>query len=192
MNQRRDFTFDEILHTPGGSYSIPHDLAQAIWAYAQANDVYNKVFDRFLAKADIKITASEWFILRLVLSSPGPISLTYIARRLAMLIQSVSQLLNKLEKRGLVRRVRSKEDKRVVNIFVTQKGFDLLKELTPYTYEFIKETTGMLSKAEIESLHLISRKIRDNCMRLMGIDPSETDAILDRLADMISDEKKTS
>jgi len=187
MPKREEFSFAEILHAKNGPYSISSNLAQTIWMFAQATDTYNKAFEKKLAMAHSKITPSEWVTLRLILSAPGPASLTDISRFLSIAIQSVSQLLNKLEKRGLIRRVRSKDDKRMVKIYITEKGFELLKEVTPFTYDFIKDTSGTLSESEIKSLHAISRKIRDRCLKMLGLDPSGSDIVLDRLANMISD-----
>jgi len=191
MPKREEFNFSEILHAKNGPYSISSDLAQTIWMFAQATDTYNKAFEKRLAMAHIKITPSEWVTLRLILSAPGPVSLTDISRFLSIAIQSVSQLLNKLEKRGLIKRVRSKDDKRMVKISITEKGFELIKEITPYTYGFIKDTAGTLSESEVESLYAISRKLRDNCLKMLGLDPSGSDVVLDRLASMISDTPPT-
>lgn len=186
MRKRKEINYIEILQQENNSYYVSADLAQTIWMLSQTTEAYSKAFQKVLAKAHIKISSSEWVALWIILSASGSATLTDVSRFLSITIQSVSQLLNKLEKRQLIRRVRSEDDKRVVKIFLTEKGGELLKEIIPFTYAFTRDTTGILSQSEIESLRKISRKLRNKYLEILGLHPSGSDIILDRLAKIIS------
>src|ERR1700744_597063 len=59
----------------------------------------------------------------------GPRRITELAATEALAQPTVTQLVDKLEGRGLVARARSGEDARVVNVEVTPKGIEVFEEV---------------------------------------------------------------
>ena len=116
-------------------------------------------------------------------------SLTEIAKFLPIEIHSVSALVEKLETRGLIKRIRSKNDRRVVNIYLTEAGFDTLKKVVPFTHAFTMNATGTLSKSQLVALDKIMRRIRDNDLKMLGQNPGQADVVVERLAIMTSETK---
>jgi MarR family 2-MHQ and catechol resistance regulon transcriptional repressor len=64
---------------------------------------------------------------------------TVIARWLARSPNSVSMIVDRMVKAGLVKRVRDRSDRRVVNVFITSKGESALKPGTQAAWKFIQE-----------------------------------------------------
>lgn len=70
----------------------------------------------------------------------------------------VTRLVDRLEKRGLVKRTRSETDRRVVHVDITEKGLDLLRELDPHVQRMPRALLGHVSQARLQQL---SRLIND-------------------------------
>jgi DNA-binding MarR family transcriptional regulator len=71
---------------------------------------------------------SHYFYILIACSSPG-ISQDQIAKRLYINKSSVTRAIAALEENGFVERRSSEEDKRVIQIYPTQKATDLLPEV---------------------------------------------------------------
>jgi Transcriptional regulators len=77
------------------------------------------------------LSAPQYNILRILrgATESDGIPCTEIGDRLVSRDPDVTRLLDRLEKRALVTRLRSSTDRRVVNARITRKGHDLLNEL---------------------------------------------------------------
>jgi DNA-binding MarR family transcriptional regulator len=64
----------------------------------------------------------------------------------------VTRLLDRLEKRGLLERVRSEEDRRVVRTRITRPGLELLKDLDEPSLSWSRGQMGHLSRKELREL----------------------------------------
>lgn len=189
MAPRKKFRPQDILDADGHSYYLEDQLSISNWMFSQATNIHTKAFAKTLAKSGAGITVMQWVTLSLLLSSPGSMSLTEISRFLPIEIHSVSALVEKLESRGLIKRIRSKSDRRVVNIYLTQAGFDMLKKIVPFTHAFTTNATATLSKTQLVQLEKIMRKIRDRDLLLLGQDPHQADLVIKRLSDMTAKSK---
>ena len=189
MSKRKKFSPDGVQDDGRHSYYLSDELSLTVWMFSQATNTHMKAFAKALAKAGTGITTMQWTTLWLLLSSPGSMSLTEIAKFLPIEIHSVSALVEKLEKRGLIKRIRSKNDRRVVNIYLTEQGFNILKKTAPYTYDFNMNTIGTLSGAQIKALQKITKKIRDRDLEMLEQDPKRADVVLERLANMTAESR---
>lgn len=70
--------------------------------------------------------------------------------------------LRLLERNGLIRRQRNQNDRRTINIFLTESGWALKQDLLPYALEVNAVATAGLSSEDMTRLHAILSKIRDN------------------------------
>jgi MarR family 2-MHQ and catechol resistance regulon transcriptional repressor len=72
---------------------------------------------------------------------------------------NITMVIDNLEKRGLVRRVRDSEDRRFIKVVLTQAGKELIARLFPQHLAAIKEELSVLSPEEQETLGLLCRKL---------------------------------
>lgn len=184
MARRKKYNPDDVLNDGDKSYYLPDQVSISNWVMSQATNIHTKAFAKALASSGVHITIMQWITLSLLLSSPGSMSLTEISKFLPIEIHSVSALVEKLEKRGLIKRIRSKSDRRVVNIYLTEGGYKLLKKVVPYTHKFTMDATGSLSKTQLIALEKIMRKIRDRDLAMLGLDPKKADQVVKHLSDM--------
>ncbi|SFL32030.1 homoprotocatechuate degradation operon regulator HpaR [Shimia haliotis] len=80
--------------------------------------------------ADVGVTEQQWRVLR-VLVEEGPLDPTSIADRAVLLLPSLTRILQKLEEKGLVSRVRDKTDRRRHVITLTAAGETLIAQNMP-------------------------------------------------------------
>jgi DNA-binding MarR family transcriptional regulator len=84
--------------------------------------------------------------------SDGPRRITELAQTEALAQPTVTQLVDKLEGRGLVARARSDQDARVVNVEVTDKGTEVFEEVRGEIRANMREALADLPDAELTEL----------------------------------------
>lgn len=73
---------------------------------------------------------------------------------------ALTRLLDQLEKRGYLRRQRSRQDRRVVQLIITDTGREKVKELTPLVVAKLNEALDDFTSAEFaEFMRLLNKLI---------------------------------
>lgn len=118
-------------------------------------DKINAAFKEF----DISI--QQYNVLRILKGQKGkPANLSTIQERMVSKMSNTTRLVDKLIKKDLSKRVICEENRRKVEITITQKGLEFLKEVDPIVDSFEKELTSNLSKNELIVLNELLNKIR--------------------------------
>jgi len=106
------------------------------------------------------LSDKQYFVLKILLeSSPNPVSVNFIIERMLNKMSNGSRLVDKLIEKGLVLKVRSKTDKRSMDVAITDKGLLLIDELDQKVAEW-ERNYSRLSKDEINNLHDLLNKMR--------------------------------
>lgn len=107
------------------------------------------------------LTLQQFNVLRILRGRNGDAAcLESITNDMIHRMSNTSRLVDKLIEKGLVKRAVCKENRRKVDIFITQKGLDLLNEIEPMLDKSEKEITAALSKKEMEQLLQLITKIK--------------------------------
>ncbi len=112
------------------------------------------------------ITSQQFNVLRIlyVRSSTCGCRCSDIAERMINREPDMTRLVDRLEKAELIERNRCTEDRRVVWIKLTEKGFDLVEEIHPALLAFHRERIGAaLTEVELETLRLLLEKVAATC-----------------------------
>lgn len=116
------------------------ELALDLWT--RLSKAYDKVRkDQMKQMAQEKLTAPQFNVLE-VLSRRGPIPLKRISEELMVTGANITCVVDNLEKEDLVRRVHSKEDRRVINAELTEKGKEKINGILP---EYAKQMANLVS-----------------------------------------------
>jgi DNA-binding MarR family transcriptional regulator len=76
------------------------------------------------------ITLQQFNALRILRGQyPAPTTNNVIRSRMISNTPDISRLVDRIVTKGLASRAKNKEDKRAVDLFITQKGLDLLDEI---------------------------------------------------------------
>jgi MarR family 2-MHQ and catechol resistance regulon transcriptional repressor len=89
----------------------------------------------------------------------GPLNQNAIGKKLIISKSNVVAVIDKLEKRGLVKRKRSREDRRCIFVHLTESGHDLIQDLLPDHVAAITEELSCLTAVEQEELGRLCRKL---------------------------------
>jgi MarR family 2-MHQ and catechol resistance regulon transcriptional repressor len=104
------------------------------------------------------LTATQLGVLEAVLHK-GPMTQRELGRRVLTSAGNMTDVIDKLEGRGLLRRNRSAEDRRSVRIELTPCGRALIEDLFPEHARDITAAMGALSRAELAVLDGLLRKL---------------------------------
>ena len=85
------------------------------------------------------LTTEQFAVLGAMDYFAGPLNITDIAQWLERSTNSITMLVDRMVKAGLVRRVRSKSDRRVVRVTFTSKGKNALKPATQASFEVVRK-----------------------------------------------------
>lgn len=142
-----------------GHYKGSKKTAQALDAFVKLMRAANSVSaatNSELAAADL--TVSQFAVLE-VLYHAGPLCLTEIARKILTTAGNLTLVVNNLEKRGLVQRKQSANDRRYFSLHLTSKGTALIEEIFPKQAAEITRVLGALSPQEQAQFARLSKKL---------------------------------
>ena len=124
---------------------------EALLSIARTESVIRERLERVLAPHDLSMT--QYNVLR-ILRGAGKDGLcrNEIGQRLISRMPDVSRLLDRMEAAGLVSRVRSTEDRRLVNTTLTAAGRTLVDTLDPDVAEAQDAQLGHMSRDQLRSL----------------------------------------
>ena len=112
----------------------------------------------FLSKEDI--THQQYNILRILRGSfPKPLSTLQIRERMLDKMSDTSRIVDRLVIKSLVKKTTCPQDKRLVDVVITEKGQKLLKKLDAES-DLIAEIMGNLSQNDAEMLSSLLDRLR--------------------------------
>jgi len=124
-----------------------------IYTYNWLNEKMKALFDKE------QITAQQFNILRILRGAGKPISTLQIRQRMLDKMSDTSRIVDRLIVKGLVKKSVCPEDKRLVDVSITEKGSKLLEKMDMYEPE-MDAVLGNLSTAETKTLNTLLDKIR--------------------------------
>lgn len=104
------------------------------------------------------ITISSAFVLMAIYEEEG-IPVTRIAPRIGMEPNSLSRILKELERKRVIRRKRDRNDSRVVNISLTEKGKELRKVALKSVFHLEKLIADGLSEQQMKDFFTVIDKV---------------------------------
>jgi DNA-binding MarR family transcriptional regulator len=114
----------------------------------------NKFFKRF------DISMQQYNVLRILRGQyPNPVMLSVITERMIDKMSNATRLVEKLRQKGLVSRELNPNNRRQVDILITEKGLLLLKEIDN-NFHVMEEKFKNITEEEAEILNNILDKMR--------------------------------
>lgn len=106
------------------------------------------------------LTLSQYNVLRILRGQKGKAAtINLIINRMLDRMSNASRIVDRLENKGLVTRKQCKQDKRAVDVLITDKALELLSVLDKKFDEWEK-SFKVISLKEAETLNTILDKIR--------------------------------
>lgn len=107
------------------------------------------------------LSPEQFNVLRILRGQKGkPVNMCEIQERMIAKTSNTTRLVDKLLLKGLVTREVCSENRRKMEILITEKGLELLKELDPHVDEHDNKFMRNLTEKELEQLNLLLEKYR--------------------------------
>ena len=137
-------------------------------AYDTFNDVlvnlFNEIMDieaRAIITPEFKdITNNDMHVIE-ALGIGDPRNMSAVAKQLTVTVGTLTIAVNKKKKKGYIERVRSKEDRRVVLVSLTEKGKKAYQHHKRFHEEMVQSLLKGLSDQEISTLVTALTNLRE-------------------------------
>ncbi len=130
-------------------------IINLIYTYNWMNEKMKTVFERE------GITGQQFNILRILRGAGKPISTLQIRQRMLDKMSDTSRIVDRLVTKGLVKKNTCENDKRLVDVMITDKGKKLLEKMDEYDPE-MDAIFGSLTSDEAVTLNTLLDKIRSS------------------------------
>lgn len=148
--------------------SIDKDIKQSSFKSEHQRAIINLIFTYSWTIERLKnifdgedLTMQQFNILRILRGNEKPLSTLQIRERMLDKMSDTSRIVDRLVIKGLVKKITSKTDKRLVDVSITEKGKKVLKKLDGKENQ-IKNIVQALSDKEAKNLNKLLDKIRQS------------------------------
>jgi len=125
----------------------------------QAYNLVLKCEDRVFSEHEL--TTEQHTVLMAIKNISGPVRITDIARWLDRSVNSVSMIIDRMVKAGLVKRTRDRKDRRTVFVTMTSKAEEAYVPATAAGWGLIQEILSPLSDEDKRTLIRLLETLRD-------------------------------
>ena len=130
---------------------VPGPEQEGATALLRTADLVRREIERSLEP--VGVTAQQYNVLRILRGArPGSLPTLEIAERMIERAPGITRLLDRLEARALVKRERSREDRRSVLCSITPAGLDLLRAADGPVRDAERRIVGRLRKPRLVQL----------------------------------------
>jgi len=148
---------------------LKSDVDQVVETILYLYTESRRITKELARRADL--TGPQLTVVKL-LETIGDLSLSELSERIRAQNSTVTGIIDRMEREGLVMRERSREDRRVVYIKLSAKGRELAQEIPVEPMEIFKGALESLSAQEMKDLMRILTKV---AKRVRSIVKSETE-----------------
>ena len=109
-----------------------------------------------------ELSSEQYNVLRILRGQKGnPANMSLIQDRMVAKTSNTTRLVDKLLMKDLVTRKVCSENRRKIEVLVTQKGLDVLRELDPKVIMHEQSLSSNLNESEIAQLNQLLEKYRN-------------------------------
>jgi DNA-binding MarR family transcriptional regulator len=113
-----------------------------------------------LKKHDVSLI--RFNIMSTLFRNGGEMTPSEIAENVFREKNSVTAVINTMERQGVVRREPSTDDRRSVKVVITDKGWKEANRLSPIAQELCREALSCMDKSQVEDLVGVMRTLRES------------------------------
>jgi DNA-binding MarR family transcriptional regulator len=146
---------------------LKSDVDQVVETILYLYTESRRITKELARRADL--TGPQLTVVKL-LEQIGDLSLSELSERIRAQNSTVTGIIDRMEREGLVTRERSREDRRVVYIKLTAKGRDLAQEIPVEPMEIFRGALESLSAQEMKELMRILTKVAKRVRSIVKIE----------------------
>ncbi|QBZ98235.1 hypothetical protein GS03_01740 [Flavobacterium sangjuense] len=135
------------------------DAKKVILNIMYTQNVINDKFAEIMKPYDL--SSEQYNVLRILRGQKGcPANMCIIQERMLAKNSNTTRLIDKLLLKDFVTREVCPDNRRKIEVLITQKGLNILNELDPFVLEHEKLFAKNLTQAELEQLNTLLEKYR--------------------------------
>jgi DNA-binding MarR family transcriptional regulator len=140
------------------TFQLDHSIGYWI---AMAEILTKRNLTNHIQNCSESLTPEQWNILNRLWESDGRTQ-KELAESLFKDMANITRILNVMERRALVKRVKDSSDARIQRVYLTPKGNKIKEEVLSEALKAIEKSTKGISKEEIEQTISTLKKILKN------------------------------
>jgi MarR family 2-MHQ and catechol resistance regulon transcriptional repressor len=138
-------------------YGKQADLALSLWVkLARASSLFGRHSARDIDRYGL--TQPQFSVLE-ALGHLGPLTTGEIGKKMLVTGGCMTVIIDNMERDGLVERIRSTEDRRVIKVGLTAKGDELFRKVFRQHADRITELASALTEEEQQHLSALLKKL---------------------------------
>jgi len=152
-------------------FTFADPLMKAWLLIHQSHNLLNRSENAIFAK--MGLTNRKHSVLLAIKNLPDPVTVTDVARWLDRNPNGISMIIDRMEKDGLVERVRDMPDRRAVRLMITRRGEESFKEANVLNWQLFQEVFSRIPEEDLLKLSNILTKVRSQTLDYLKIDISK-------------------
>jgi DNA-binding MarR family transcriptional regulator len=112
------------------------------------------------------------FHVMTLLERHGEMGMSRIAELLDVSFSAATGLIDRIEERGFVERVRVADDRRVVRVRLTDAGASLLRDVELFKDDLLQRVLAQLDDAALDAVAVATTHLRDGVAEVIRTDPT--------------------
>jgi len=128
-----------------------------------AHRAFQRLLERRIARYGV--TRGQWYFLRVLWTVDG-LSQRELSARVGMMEPTTVIALRSMERSGLIRRVRGKDDRRKVRVFLTAKAKRMRNELLGVARLITEEAEQGVARRDLAALRRVLARMTANLDRI--------------------------
>jgi DNA-binding MarR family transcriptional regulator len=146
-------TLETDINQPVFRTEYQKSMINLIYTFNWVNEKINRHFEPF------DITQQQFNILRILRGAGHPLSTLQIRQRMLDKMSDTSRIVDRLVKKGMVKKSICREDRRLVDVLLTDKGKKLLSTMDGLNEE-MESIFKYLSEEDARQLNQLLDKVR--------------------------------
>jgi DNA-binding MarR family transcriptional regulator len=118
----------------------------------------------------LSISFTQWLALHWLATQQRRVSATRLSEQLGHDMGALTRVVDQLERRGFVRRERSRRDRRAVEIAITPAGRRQAKSAKRVLLELLNQLVAPFSEREIDTLIALLQRLMQHLQRAAGVE----------------------
>jgi DNA-binding MarR family transcriptional regulator len=147
---------------PKRASGLPPALSSG-YLVRDAHRAFQRVLERRIAR--FGVTRGHWYFLRVLWIEDG-LTQRELSARVGMMEPTTVIALRGMERAGLVRRVRSREDARRAHVWLTPLGRRLERALLPVARDIVREAEQGIGRRAVAVFRAVIARMTENLDRL--------------------------
>ena len=129
-----------------GRQALRHKLMQFNW-------LQHRRFAQELAELDL--TVPQFYTLNALIEMGGTSTMGALSKHVLQVSATMTGIIDRLVRDGLVQRSRSEEDRRAVHVEITPAGRELVARAWERAFDGMDDALGEMTQAELNRLHSV-------------------------------------